>query len=64
MEKKNNKESDNASDFDILGFGGLFKGIEKLVDLAGKLQDQNEISKEGEINLDHLKKGMKGQSGV
>ena len=63
MEKKNNKESDNASDFDILGFGGLFKGIEKLVDLAGKLQDQNEISKEGEINLDHLKKGMKGVYG-
>ncbi len=63
MEKKNNKESDNASDFDILGFGGLFKGIEKLVDLAGKLQDQKEISKEGEINLDHLKKGMKGVYG-
>lgn len=63
MEKKKNNETDNASDFDILGFGGLFKGIEKLVDLAGKLQDEKEINKEGEINLDHLKKGMKGVYG-
>lgn len=63
MEKKNKKETDNASDFDILGLGGLFKGIEKLVDLAGKLQDEKEINKEGEINLDHLKKGMKGVYG-
>jgi len=63
MEKNKNKESDNTSDFDILGFGGLFKGIEKLVELAGKLQDQKEINKEGEINLDHLKKGMKGVYG-
>jgi len=63
MEKKKNKETENASDFDILGLGGLFKGIEKLVDLAGKLQDEKEINKEGEINLDHLKKGMKGVYG-
>jgi HSP20 family protein len=63
MEKKNKNETDNASDFDIFGLGGLFKGIEKLVDLAGKLQDEKEINKEGEINLDHLKKGMKGVYG-
>ena len=63
MEKKKNNETDNASDFDILGLGGLFKGIEKLVDLAGKLQDGNEVNKEGEINFDHLKKGMKGVYG-
>jgi HSP20 family protein len=63
MEKKKNRERENESDFDFLGFGGLFKGIEKLVDLAGKLQDEKEINKEGEINLDHLRKGMKGVYG-
>ena len=59
MEKKKSSE-ENEADFNILGFGGLFKGIEKLVDLAGKLQNEQGINKEGEINLDHLKKGMKG----
>jgi HSP20 family protein len=59
---KNNK-NENDSSFDMLGLGGIFKGFEKLVDLAGKLQDQNEINKEGEINLDQLKKGMKGVYG-
>jgi HSP20 family protein len=63
MEKKKNKDDENESDFDFLGLGGIFKGIDKLVDLAGKLQDQKEISKEGEINLDHLRKGMKGVYG-
>jgi HSP20 family protein len=58
------KKSNEELDFDILGLGGLFKGIEKLVDLAGKLQNEGgAISKEGEINLDHLKKGMKGVYG-
>ncbi len=60
MENKKNKDDLN---FDMLGLGGIFKGFEKLVDLAEKLQDQNEINKEGEINLDHLKKGMKGVYG-
>ncbi len=46
------------------GIGGLFNGIEKLVDLAGKLQDASgEINKEGKIDLDGLKKGMKGVYG-
>lgn len=58
-----NKKNENDSKFDTLGLGGLFKGFEKLVDLAGKLQDQSDINKEGEINLDHLKKGMKGVYG-
>ena len=57
MEKKKSSE-ENEADFNILGFGGLFKGIEKLVDLAGKLQNE-----QGGINLDHLKKGMKGVYG-
>jgi len=63
MEKKKDNEDEQRSDFDLLGLGGLFKGIEKLVDLAGKLQEGNEINKEGEFNLDHLKKGMKGVYG-
>lgn len=61
-EKKSNEEN-QSSDFDLFGLGGLFKGIEKLVDLAGKLEETGGISKEGEINFDHLKKGMKGVYG-
>ena len=34
-----------------------------MVDLAGKLEDKGGISKEGEINFDHLRKGMKGVYG-
>lgn len=61
---ENDKNKKEELDFNILGLGGLFKGIEKLVDLAGKLQNEGGgISKEGEINLDHLKKGMKGVYG-
>ena len=61
MEK--DKDNKKSSDFDIFGLGGLFKGIEKLVDLAGKLEEKGAMSKEGEINLDHIKKGMKGVYG-
>ena len=63
MEKDNKKEKREDADFDLFGLGGLFKGIEKLVDLAGKLEDKGGISKEGEISFDHLKKGMKGVYG-
>jgi HSP20 family protein len=63
MEKKENEKQDNESGFDLFGMGGLFKGIEKLVDLAAKLEESGAIRKEGEINLDHLKKGMKGVYG-
>jgi HSP20 family protein len=63
MENDKHKEKKVESEFDILGLGGLFKGIEKLVDLAGKLEEKGGISREGEINLDHLKKGMKGVYG-
>ncbi|MGV8091938.1 MAG: Hsp20/alpha crystallin family protein [Mangrovibacterium sp.] len=65
MEKENDKkkESESKIDFDILGLGGLFKGIENLVDLAGKLKEEGEIRKEGTIDLEHLKKGMKGVYG-
>jgi len=63
MEKDNNKEKKEEADFDLFGLGGLFKGIEKLVDLAGKLEEKGGISKEGEFKLDHIKKGMKGVYG-
>ena len=61
-EKKSNEENQN-SDFNIFGLGGLFKGIEKLVDLAGKLEESGGVKKEGEINFDHIKKGMNGVYG-
>ncbi len=63
MEKDNNKDNKSEADFDLFGLGGLFKGIEKLVDLAGKLDENGKMSKEGEFRLDHIKKGMKGVYG-
>jgi len=63
MKKDEEKGKKDESDFEIFGLGGLFKGIEKLVDLAGKLEEKGGISKEGEINLEHIKKGMKGVFG-
>jgi HSP20 family protein len=63
MENDKNKEEKNESGFDLFGLGGLFKGIEKLVELAGKLEEKGGMSKEGEINFDHIKKGMKGVYG-
>jgi len=59
MENDKKKEAD----FNLFGLGGLFKGIEKLADLAGKLDEKGGINKEGEINFDHIKKGMKGVYG-
>jgi HSP20 family protein len=44
-----------------LGFGGLFKGLENLIELATKLQENKGIlNEEGEMNI---KKGMKGVYG-
>jgi HSP20 family protein len=63
MEKDKSKGNKDEADFDMFGLGGLFKGIEKLVDLAGKLDEKGGIKKEGEINFDHIKKGMKGVYG-
>jgi len=63
MEKDKEKEKKDEAGFELFGLGGLFKGIEKLVDLAGKLEEKGGISKEGEINFDHIKKGMKGVYG-
>lgn len=63
MENDKEKEKQGNADFDLFGLGGLFKGIEKLVDLAGKIEEKGGISKEGELNFDHIKKGMKGVYG-
>ena len=66
-EKKAPKKKDGVDiDFGMgkIGLGGLFSGIEKLVDLAAKLKDAGGgIQQEGEIDLSHLKKGMKGVFG-
>ena len=67
VKKKSKKEEEDLDiDFGIgkLSLGGLFKGVEKLVDLAADLKDAGgEIKKEGEIDLSHLKEGMKGVFG-
>ena len=55
---ENDKDKKDEAGFELFGLGGLFKGIEKLVDLAGKLEEKGGMSKEGEINFDHIKKGM------
>ena len=70
---KEKKKKEEGLDFNF-GIGGLFKGIEKLVDLAANLSAKGgsasggkeaggEIKKEGEIDLSHLKEGMKGVFG-
>jgi len=57
---KKNKKREEEKGFDF-GLGGLLGGIEKLVDLAQKLQESGgEIKKEGTIDLSNLKEGMKG----
>ena len=67
VKKKDEKEEEGLDiDFGIgkLSLGGLFKGIEKLVDLAADLKEAGgEIKKEGEIDLSHLKEGVKGVFG-
>ena len=67
---KERKKKEEGLDIDFgigkigLGLGGLFKGIEKLIDLASELKEAGgEIKKEGEIDLNHLKEGMKGVYG-
>ena len=60
-EKKKREDEGLGIDF---GLGGLFKGIEKLIDLAAEVKKEGgKIKEEGEIDLSHLKKGMKGVYG-
>jgi len=62
--KKNERGFDVGFGIDRLGLGGLLRGIENLVDLAAKLKESGgPISREGEIDLSHLKDGMKGVFG-
>lgn len=68
MVKKRDKKEGDSLDFDLgignLSLGGLFKGVEKLIDLAAELKEAGgEIRKEGEVDLSHLKEGMKGVFG-
>lgn len=65
-EKKQTEKEEKNLNFDLgqLGLGSLFAGIENLVNLADKLKNAGgEIKKEGEIDLSHLKQGMKGVFG-
>jgi HSP20 family protein len=64
--KKESKEKENEIDFGIgkLSFGGLFKGIGNLIDLASKLSEEaREIKKTGEIkDLGEKVRGVYGFS--
>ncbi len=66
---KDEKKNGLDIDFGIgkFNFGGLFNGMEKLLDLATKLKEADEgaseLKKEGEIDLSHLKDGMKAVFG-
>jgi len=63
-EKEKKKEEGSGLDFGLGGLGGLFKGIEKLINLSEDLSAKGgEINKQGEIDLSSLKKGMKGVFG-
>lgn len=60
---KHGKKGNVEVDFGVGKFsvGGLFSGVEKLVDVASKLQEAGGgIKGEEEIDLSHLKEGMKG----
>ena len=66
-EKKKGEQEDNL-DIDLgvgkISLGGMFKGLERLVELASKLKEAGgEMNKEGEVDLGHLKKGMKAVYG-
>ena len=51
-------------EFGLGGLGGLFKGVEKLIDLAAELKDAGgALKQEGEVDLSHLRKGMKAVYG-
>jgi len=67
MAEKKKKEEEEGLEIDFgmgrLSLGGLFKGIERLIDLASELKKTEEVKKEGEIDLSRLKEGSKGVYG-
>jgi len=68
MAKATRSRNDKGSDADFgtvkLGLGGLLKGIENLIDLAAKLNESGgQINRTSEVDLSHLKEGMKGVFG-
>lgn len=68
MEKKEKKKTAGDADIDLgiggFNLGGLFKGVEQLIDLAAKLKEAGgALKKDGEVDLSHLRKGMKAVYG-
>jgi len=64
--KRHEEKEDLNIDFGVgrLSLGGIFKGIENLIDLAAKLKESGgQINRESEVDLSHLKEGMKGVFG-
>jgi len=60
MAKKNKTEKSNKPEVSVgFGLGGLFEGIQKLVETAGKLKESGDISKTGEFEIPGL--GEKGK---
>lgn len=63
-EKRKTADANATSNLGDFGLGGLFKGVEKLIDLAATLKEAGgEIQNEGEIGLNHLREGMKAVYG-
>lgn len=68
MEKKEKKKAAGNADIDLgigeFSLGGFFKGVEKLMDLASEVKEAGgALKKEGEVDLSHLRKGMKAVYG-
>jgi HSP20 family protein len=62
-ENEKDEKDQSKSEFDLFGLGGFFKGLEKLIDMAGKLEQAGTIIHEGEFNSDEIKKNIKGVYG-
>ncbi len=59
-----NNRKDNGEGSDFIGISGLLKGIERIFNLAGKIEQEETIHKEGKVSFDHLEKGVKGVYGL
>lgn len=63
MKNDNEREKESNSDYDFFGLGGLFKGIEKLIDIAGKLEYKEISGSVNEKSFEELSGGIKGVYG-